>query len=223
MTGRAWTAADDVTLIDRYPREPTSDVARDLGRTDRAVYMRAALHGLRKTEGYLASPSSGRTRHGDTRGLSARFKPEHTTWNRGVKGSTGNHPNCRKSQFRKGERKGAAAHNYRPIGSELIDKDGTLLRKVSETGNRRRDWRPVHVLTWEDMRGPIPQGHIVVFRQGMKTTNAELITANRLEVITRAENMRRNSYLTRYPKEVADVIRLRGALNRKINNRSKKA
>jgi hypothetical protein len=63
----------------------------------------------------------------------------------------------------------------------------------------------------------------VVFHAGKRTNVGSLITIDRVELITRSENMRRNSYLTRYPKEVADVIRLRGALNRKINNRSKRA
>jgi len=35
--------------------------------------------------------------------------------------------------------------------------------------------------------------------------------------------MRRNSYHTRYPKEVAQLIQLKGALNRKINRRSRQA
>jgi len=48
------------------------------------------------------------------------------------------------------------------------------------------------------------------------------ITLDRVECISLAENMRRNSYLTRYPKEVADLIRLRGALNRKINTRERR-
>jgi hypothetical protein len=48
-----------------------------------------------------------------------------------------------------------------------------------------------------------------------------IITLGRLELISRAENMRRNSYHTRYPKEVAQLIQLRGALNRQINKRLK--
>lgn len=154
---------------------------------------------------------------------SGQFEPGHATWNKGIKGSTGNHPNCRKAWFQPGTVSGAAAQHRRPIGTEKIDKDGNLVRKVSETGQRRRDWRAVHALVWEAAHGPVPAGHIVVFRPGMKTTDASAITTDRLELITRAENMRRNSYLTNYPKEVADVIRLRGVLNRKINNRSKRA
>lgn len=66
------------------------------------------------------------------------------------------------------------------------------------------------------MNGPLPAGYIVVFAD----RNNRNFAPSNLEAVTRAENMRRNSYLTRYPKDVADLIRMRGVLNRKINNRS---
>ena len=44
----------------------------------------------------------------------------------------------------------------------------------------------------------------------------EEITADRVECISLAENMRRNSYHN-YPKPIAELIQLRGALMRKIN------
>ena len=113
------------------------------------------------------------------------------------------------------------ARNWRPIGSERMDR-GKLIRKVTDTGNPKKDWKRVDVIEWEAKNGPIPPGHCVVFKDGrVRTVEAE-ITLDKLELISRAENMRRNSYLTRYPKEMADLIRLRGALNRKINTRERR-
>lgn len=63
----------------------------------------------------------------------------------------------------------------------------------------------------------MPAGHIAVFKPGMRITDAGLITIDRVECITLAENMRRNM-LHRYPKEIVRVIQLRGALNRRIRN-----
>ena len=57
-----------------------------------------------------------------------------------------------------------------------------------------------------------------MFKPGRKTTDPARITADGLELVTRAELMRRNSYHNNYPKEVALLIQLKGALNRKINN-----
>ena len=205
MTGRPWSPEDEAVLCSCYGSWLNKTLAEIFNRPAKAIGLKARKMGLKK---------SPELRPG-------QFQAGHETWNRGAKGSTGNHPNCRRTQFKRGARTGAALHNYRPIGSELIDKDGNVLRKVSETGARRNDWRPVHVLVWEQTNGPVPAGFIVVFRPSMKTADASAITADRLELITRAENMRRNSYLTRYPKDVADLIRMRGVLNRKINNRSK--
>ena len=43
-----------------------------------------------------------------------------------------------------------------------------------------------------------------------------------LELISRADLMRRNSYL-HLPPEIAQIVQLRGALTAKINRRSKQA
>ena len=42
-------------------------------------------------------------------------------------------------------------------------------------------------------------------------------------LMTRAELMKRNSYHNRYPKEVARLVQLRGAVTRQINKRSNQA
>jgi hypothetical protein len=61
----------------------------------------------------------------------------------------------------------------------------------------------------------------VVFLPGQHTSVATQITPEKLELVTHAELMRRNSYHTRYPKDLGLVIQMRGALNRKINRLSK--
>lgn len=56
----------------------------------------------------------------------------------------------------------------------------------------------------------------------MRTAVLDEITLDRVECISLAENMRRNSYHN-YPKEIALAIQLRGVLNRKINHVIKQA
>lgn len=111
-------------------------------------------------------------------------------------------------------------HNTQPIGSYRLTKDGTLQRKISEDkGNNSKRWRGVHELVWVEVNGPVPLKHIVVFKPGQRTAELEEITIDRVECITLAENMNRN---TRHnmPKELSDLIQLRGALNRQINKRA---
>jgi len=50
-------------------------------------------------------------------------------------------------------------------------------------------WKPLHIYNWEKTNGKIPKGHCLWFKNG-DTMNCEL---SNLELITRAENMNRNS------------------------------
>lgn len=217
MNRRPWTDAERAEVARRYPNECTEAIARDLGRSVESVYYVAQKAGLKKTLQFM------REVHGATlkrpAGQSSRFKPGHTTWNKGKPGSTGLHPNTRRTQFKPG-RAPEEARNYRPIGSERITKDGYLERKVSDdtTAVPARRWIAVHRLVWEAANGPIPPGHIVVFRRGMATTNRDEITLDRLELITRSENMQRN---TRHnlPEEINSIITARARLVRAINKR----
>lgn len=76
-------------------------------------------------------------------------------------------------------------------------------------------WKPVHRLVWERANGPIPAGHAVVFRPGRKTADPELITLDAIELVTRAELMKRNT-IHRYGPEIASIQKLRGSIRRRI-------
>lgn len=224
MSGRAWTDEQHAALVARYPHESTVVLAADLGRSLGSVHQRALSHGLRKTAEYLASEVSGRILRGQQSEAmrATQFKPGLVPWNKGIPFDSGGR--SVDTRFKPG-RPASEARNYAPIGSERITRDGILERKVTDDPALApaRRWVAVARLVWETDNGPVPAGHAVVFKPGRATTDAALITLDAIELVSRAELMRRNSYLTRYPKEVADVIRLRGALNRKINRRSKAA
>lgn len=214
---KRWTPDEIQQLIAQYPHTPTRVLSQQIGRTDRSVYQKALELGLKKTPEYFETHVAGRL--DGLRGGKTRFKPGHEPWNKGKPGTTGNHPNSRRTQFKKGVMAGAAQHNYVPIGSTRISKDGHLEVKVTDDPSLypARRWAPVHRLVWEAENGPVPDGRIIVFKPGMRTCVREEITADKLECISRAENMRRNTY-HRYPKEIALAIQLRGALNRRIRN-----
>ena len=209
MTRHRWTPDWDANLRQLYPDMVTREVAEVMGLPISAVKNRAQRLGLKKSEAF----------HQLKPGV---FRPGHDTWNRGKKGVTGVQEACRRTQFKGGIR-GQAAYNYRRIGSLRIAY-GVLQRKVADDPGLKgcRKWQPVHRLLWEAANGPVPEGHVVVFKPGLHTTVEHEITLDRIECITRAENMRRNSYHTRLPPEVAQLVQLRGALNRKINNRLRK-
>lgn len=105
-------------------------------------------------------------------------------------------------------------------GSYRIDHYGFLQRKIScEKGHHSRRWRSVHLMVWIEANGPIPPDHILVFKHGMHTNVLEEITLDRLECITKKEQLSRHT-CNNYPPELRTIIRLRGELTKQINRRT---
>lgn len=213
---RPWTKMDLAVLREFYADSRTVDVAAALGRPTNSVYNKALAMGLKKSAEYLASPAAGRL--DGSRNNGQRFRPGHESWNKGLKGSSGLHPNSVRTQFKKGAMAGAAQHNYVPIGSERVSKDGYLERKVTDdpTLVPTRRWVAVHRLVWEAANGSIPSGHVVVFLPGRKSADASLITPDALELVSRAELARRNHPRNKSP-ELAKLVQLKGAITRQVN------
>ncbi len=225
MNGRLWTPVEDSILRERYPDEPAANLLQILDRTLISIHARAAKLGIGKSEAFRQSEKSGQILRGraNPNMVATQIQKGAKPWNKGVKGSCGLHPNCKATQFRKGHLQGRAAQVVQPIGAERLTKDGILQRKVNNDLPFQRRWKSVHSLVWEAAHGPIPPGHKVVFLSGQFTSVAAQITADKLELVTHAELMRRNSYHTRYPKELGLVIQMRGQLNRKINRLTKES
>jgi len=220
MNGRPWTDAEIQKLVRLYPDQRAADVARELGCGVRRIYNQAWALGLKKSAAFYASDQAARIRraHQTPSMIATRFKPGHTTWNIGLKGVCGTHPNSRLTQFKRGEMRGAAQHNYVPIGSTRISADGHLERKTTDDPSiyPARRWVPVARLVWEAANGPVPNGYIVVFCAGMKTAVETEITVDRLECISRAENVRRNHPRSKSP-ELGRLVQLKGAITRQVN------
>jgi hypothetical protein len=223
MTRRFWTALEDECMRRFYPHLTGRDMAEVLKRSERAVYARAEALGLEKSEEFLASDRSGRVARGKQNPAmkATQFKPGLVPWNKGRPGTTGLHPNCQRTQFK--PRRPEESRNYAPIGTLRLSKDGYLERKVTDDHPvPARRWVAVHRQVWEAERGPIPAGHIVRFRAGMKTAVLEEITVDRLECITRAENAQRNHPRSRDP-ELARLVQLKGAITRQVNRITREA
>lgn len=196
-----------------YLREHYADTSNDmlgkvLNRNARNVAQKARKLGLAKSPHFLEA-------HG------GRFQQGLHPWNKGVPGSTGHQDACRATQFKPG-RPAELSANYRAIGSVRIAKGGYLEQKITDDRSLypARRWKSAHSLVWEREVGPIPPGHIVVFKPGMLTTDLEQITPDRLECISRAENMARNT-VHRYGKDIAQLIQLRAAITRQLNKKEK--
>ncbi|MDO9052909.1 MAG: HNH endonuclease signature motif containing protein [Gallionella sp.] len=203
-----WTPEQIALLRAHYPDTRTCNLVALIGRPRDSIYAKASELKLMKSDAFMASPASGRTT--GKQGTGTRFTKGHQTWNKGLHYQPGG--NIRESQFKKGR----MPHNWHPIGHERLTEEGYLQRKMADTGVTRRDYRAVHVMLWEQHNGKVPDKHLVIFKDKDKTR----IVIENLECISKSENMKRNSFHN-YPKEIALLVQLRGALNRKINRQEK--
>jgi len=218
-----WIDAELGLLRDLYADVPTSDIAALLDCTLPRVYSMAKNLGLSKSEEFERSVHSGRVQRGkqDPKIKATQFKPGQTSWNKGTHFCAGGR--SVETQFKKGQMRGAAQHNYVPIGTVRFHKDGYLERKVTDNPALvpARRWVAVHRLVWEAKNGPIPKSHVVAYKPGQRTTTESEITVDRLELISRAEMARRNHPSSRHGPEIGKLIQLKGAITRQINRISR--
>lgn len=217
MTRKVWIDIEVEILQAVYPDRAMHELVLIFKCSERAIYAKAAALGLKKSAVFLASPISGRLRPGARLGGDTRFKPGNVPVNKGCKHRPGWAPGrMAVGQFQKGQVSGKAKQLLQPIGAERLSKEGYLQRKINNDMPMQSRWRAVHILEWEAVNGPLPKGHCLCFRDSDKTH----IALDNLELITRAENMARNT-LHRYPKPIARLIQLRGVLNRRIHARER--
>jgi len=223
MKRRYWTPADEAVLREHYADTRTSDLARTLSRTVNQVLAKAAAMGLHKSRDLIAQMTREAMQDPSHPARRARFQKGLVPANKGVKHPKGWAPGrMAATQFKPGSK----PHTWQPIGSHriVVNKNGgpELQRKVNDDpGPSGVRWKPVARLVWEAAHGPVPDGRIVVFKPGLRTIEHEQITLDRLECITRAELMQRNT-IHRLPPEFAEVARLKAVLHRVINHRARK-
>lgn len=220
---RRWNADDEEILRVNFPMWPAFLIAHLVGHSVSSVYQRAKRLGIEKSPDHWRNPMAylwNATEHPNS--IASRIKPGSVPPNKGQRRPGWAPGRMAETQFRKG-RPAHEAANYVPLGTEKVDpKRKVVVRKVTDDpsvfpANR---WRPVHVLVWEATHGAVPDGHIVRFKAGMKTFDSAQITEDRLELVSLAENMRRNT-IHNYPEDLKKVMQLRGVLNRRINRISK--
>ena len=215
-----WTPALDAFLREHYPHRPTREIAHMLDLPASRIYSRADTLGLRKSAAYMAQERERANRALTEGGKRSRFVKGQTSWNKGRHFDPGGRSH--ETRFKPGH-KPEESRNYRPIGSHRI-VNGNVERKISDDRDTypARRWVPVHRLVWEAAHGQVPKGYVVVFREGMHTSDPDQVTTDRLELVDRSQLMRRNSIHAHGP-EIGRLHQLRGAITRKIRNRQRKA
>lgn len=227
MARHYWTPDEDEVLRKMYSDTETRDLAQRLGTTILSTYQRAQRLGVRKSKEYIARKLEIEAQRLRRVGVASRYKKGRTPENLGLRrpGYSVGRGRMAETQFKKGERSGIAAKNWRPIGTILCDGEGFLRIKVREGrkgeaygfGNTKI-WPLLNRHVWVQHKGLIPAGHIVAFKDRDRSNCA----IENLELISFADNMRRNT-IHNLPPELKQVIQLTGALKRKIRNREEKS
>jgi len=133
-------------------------------------------------------------------GRTGKFHKGNQAWNKGKTGYMG----ANKTSFKKGN----LPHNHKPLYSERIGKDGYREISVPEenpyTGFPSR-YVQKHVWVWKQKNGPVPDGHVITFRDG-DITRVEL---ENLTLLSRAELLwlNRNGYAEYDDPQLMKIMR----------------
>lgn len=131
-----------------------------------------------------------------------QFKKGHVPFNKGRKGIS--YPGMKHTQFKKGNK----PHNWVPLGSERITKDGYIQMKIDD-GKFQHNWKGKHILIWESVNGPVPKGYAVIFgdenRRNFEPENLILVSRKQLVRLNQLNLIQDDAELTRTGVIIADI------------------
>lgn len=142
----------------------------------------------------------------DNKGLrnspDTEFKKGHIPFNKGLKGvhySPG-------TEFKPGSK----PVNMHPIGTIMFKADGYKWIKLAETMPSRFGWKQLHVHRWNQVHGPVPKGHKLLFLDGNRDNcdidNLMLVTDAQLCVMNKKRLIFKDPDITKTGVIMADLI-----------------
>ena len=205
-----WTQEAIEKLKAVYPNLYNHEICKMFGVSKDTITKKACTLKIKKSKEFIEREKIRLAKVGEK----TRIQKGNNLWTgkkRPMRGNTA------KTNFKPGQ----LPHNTLPVGTYKIkiDSDGHshLEVKYAEApGSPSNRWISVSQKVWQDANGPVPKGHVVVFKKGMKTLEKDLITLDKLECISRAEHAKRNGPQTQDP-EIRKLFGLKGAITRQIN------
>lgn len=212
-----FTQQDLDFIKQEYPKRLTSEIASELDVDVRRIYEVAyKVLNVRKSTEFLTLEQSGRINKLSKLNAKYKYPKGNTPHNKGKKGSEWLTAESKKAmqptQFKKGEK----PHNAYKDWAEIIHADSKGFRywKIKVPEESKLVFK--HVWLYTKVFGQPAKGSIIIF----KDKNSLNCVPENLEVITRSENMKRNSII-RYPTEIRNTIKLVSQLDKKIQNYEK--
>lgn len=161
----------------------------------------------------------------EERRKAALYPKGHVPFNKGKKVEEYLSPDQIAHQLKTSFQKGHVPANKTEIGTIRIRAYGGASTKNNpnynihwiKVGRGNLEWMPLHIYNWLESGRELPKKHCLAFKDGNQL-NPEI---DNLELISMAENMRRNS-IQNFPEDLKEVLQLKGQLQRQINKHLKK-
>ena len=190
----SFTKREDVFLEKNYLKFTAMEIAKILERSEAGTRSRIKNLGL-----IIPAEIT------DQRIANSRFKTGHIPSNKGKKQtdymSEAAIEKTKETRFKKGDRPAS----YKT--GEHISKDGYIVKSIGEGKVKLK-----HIYVWEKANNKkLPKGYCLSFLDGDRTN----CNINNLELISRQENMLRNSKHN-FPKEIIPTMALISQINTKI-------
>lgn len=200
-----WTEQEIKFLFDNYPDMKTADIAVMINRPIGGVNGKAYNLKIKKSTNYMKALLEIESKKLATAGKQYQFKKGQTSHNKGKKMPAELYEKCKRTMFKPGNKPG----NIKKLGAIRKDVDGYTYVKIADG-----DWRLKHRVIYENVNGPVPANHVVIF----KDNNMNNFDINNLQMISQKENMLRNT-IHQYPEQIQELIKLKNKLKKKINEK----
>lgn len=205
MNRNFWTEQEIKFLTDNYSDMKTADIAAIMNRPIGGVNGKAYDLGLKKSFKHMKALLEIEAKKLAEAGKQYQFKKGQVSHNKGQKMSKEMYDKCRRTMFKPGNKPG----NIKKVGAERIDHEGYTYVKLADA-----DWVLKHRHIWEQVNGPVPANHVVIF----KDNNMYNFDIKNLQMISQKENMLRNT-IHQYPQPIQELIILKNKLKKKINEK----
>jgi hypothetical protein len=204
MSRKIWTPQEIEFLKANYANTLTSELCKIMNRSERSIYSQAGLLGIKKSEEIRKLFYWTKEKH-HGKGL---FKKGHVPANKGKKMTKEVYEKSKHTFYKKGHKPKNTLYD----GALTIRKDKNgrvyVFIRISEGV-----WKLLHQVIWEKIKGPIPKGYNVVF----KDKNQFNFNLDNLECISNSELLERNT-IHRWPIELKKLIRINSKLKKEIYN-----
>jgi hypothetical protein len=200
-------------ILEDYPNLDTKEIVKKYNVSITKIYNLTHYHNVKKSQEYLDNwklSGRGRMIH---HGAKHRYEKGNVPFNKGKKISDYLDKEVIEKIQKTTFKKGNLPHNTLSDGAVTLRRDKTGVSYYYYRISKAK-WIPYHHKIWSDAHGQVPKGLIVVFKD-RNTLNCKL---ENLELITRKENMERNTF-QRYPNEIRQTIKTLNKLKKTINGK----